>query len=84
MNLSNIQKPIGQLKILILLYDKKKASLKIIIKETKLNPKTATSALSNLDEIKLVQMILSEEYELTEKGEKVAKQLVNIENELSE
>ena len=84
MSLTAIQKPVGQLKILIFLYDRKKALLRTIINETKLNPKTAVSALSNLEEIFLVRKTMSEEYELTKKGEEIAKQLVNIEKMLSE
>ena len=84
MNMATIQKPVGQLIILIYLYDKKKDSIKSITKETKLNPKTAVSAISNLDKNKFVQKLNSDEYELTEKGKEVAKHLVSIEKILSE
>ena len=83
MNIRSIQKPVGQLDILVYLYRNEKVSGKVIMYRIGLFPKTATSALSNLVDMKLVRELKNENYKLTKKGKEVAEHLNQIEKFLS-
>lgn len=83
MNLRSISKPVGQLSILVYLFRNEKASAKVIMYRIGLFPKTATSALSNLVDLKLVRELKDENYKLTKKGKDVAEHLDQIEKFLS-
>ena len=79
MNLRSIQKPVGQLDILIYLYRNEKVTAKEIKYGIGLNPRTATFALSNLEEMKFVRKLKNDLYKLTKKGRDVAEPLDKVE-----
>ena len=79
MNLRSIQKTVGQLDILVFLYRNEKVTAKKIKYGIGLNPRTATFALSNLEEIKLVRKLKNDRYKLTRKGRDVAEHLNQVE-----
>ncbi len=84
MSLKSIQKPAGQLQILVYLYINEKAPDKFIRHRIGLNPKTAASALTNLVNLKLIRELSNENYKLTKKGKQVAEHLDRIEELMPE
>ncbi len=84
MSLKFIQKPTGQLQILVYLYKNEKASDKFIKHGIGLNPKTAASALTNLVNLKLIRELSNKNYKLTKKGKQVAEHLDRIEKLMPE
>lgn len=83
MSIKSIQKPVGQLQILVYLYRIEKATASGIYRGLALNTRTTYSALSHLEEIKLIRKLKNENYKLTSKGKKVAEPLDQIEKLLS-
>ena len=79
MSLKSIQKPTGQLQILIYLYNNEKAHDKFLRHRIGINPVTAASALSNLEDLKLVRKYSNGNYRLTKKGKQVAEHLDKVE-----
>jgi Mn-dependent DtxR family transcriptional regulator len=84
MNIMSIQKPVGQLNILVFLNRNGKVSGKFIKHRIGLNPHTASSALSNLKELKLIRGLVNDNYTLTKKGKQVAEYLDQVEKLLPE
>ncbi len=83
MTLKSIQKPTGQLQILVFLHMKEKAPAKFIKHRIGLNPHTASSALTNLVNLKLVSELTNGDCKLTEKGKQVAEHLDKVEDLIS-
>ena len=83
MSLKSIQKPFGQLNILVYLYRNERVPAKFLKNRIAINPKTASSALSNLENLKLVRKLSNDDYKLTKKGNEVAESLNQIEKLLS-
>jgi predicted transcriptional regulator len=79
MSIRPIQKPVGQLQILVHLYRNKTAIHADFVNDVGLNSRTTYTALSNLIYLKLVRKLSNNDYKLTKKGEKIAKPLVKIE-----
>ncbi len=75
MTLRSIQKPTGQIQILVFLFRNEKAPDKFIRHRIGLNPHTAASALTNLVNLKLIRKLSNENYKLTKKGKQVAEHL---------
>jgi len=84
MSIESIQKPVGQLKVLVFLHRNGKATAREITKGAGLNPATLNVALSHLKGIKLVQELKNGEFKLTGKGEEVAVELEKVEELLGE
>lgn len=83
MSLKSIQKPVGQLQILVYLYRNEKATASGVYRGLALNTSTTYSALSHLEELKLVRKLKNDKYKLTSKGKKVAEPLNQIEKLLA-
>lgn len=83
MSIKFIQKPVGQLRILVYLYINERASAKNIKYEIGLNARTATFALQNLEDLKLIRKLKNDIYKLTKKGKGVAEHLDQVEKVLS-
>jgi predicted transcriptional regulator len=79
MSIKSIQKPVGQLQILVHLYKNETAIHADFKNDVGLNSRTLYSALSNLIDLKLVRKLSNNDYKLTKKGEKIAKPLIKIE-----
>jgi Mn-dependent DtxR family transcriptional regulator len=84
MSIESIQKPVGQLKVLVYLHRNGRATAREITKGAGLNPATLNVALSHLKGIKLVRGLKNGGYKLTGKGEEVAVQLERVEVLLGE
>ncbi len=78
MKIGKIQKPVGSLEILVHLHRNKKATITDLITKADLNQRTAYSALSKLQDQKLITrnvgkgFPMSKYYGLTRKGRVVA------------
>lgn len=75
MSIKSIQKPAGQLRILVYLYRNEKTQGKDIKHKIGLNAKTASLALANLVELKLVRELKNDYYKLYKRGQRVAEHL---------
>ena len=78
MKVGNLGKPVGTLEILVHLFRNEKATVTNLIRDAGLNQRTTYSALSNLQDQKLVCRELTDGfpvckyYKLTKKGQDVA------------
>lgn len=85
MKLSTIEKPVGSMEILVHLHKNEKATITEIVKNEGLNQRTTYSAIENLQNQKLINREITDEfpickyYKLTGKGKEVAKRLEEIE-----
>jgi predicted transcriptional regulator len=79
MSFKSLQKPVGQLQILVHLYRNETATHADFVNDVGLNSRSAYFALSNLMNLKLVRKLANNDYKLTKKGKVVAKPLVKIE-----
>jgi len=84
MSLKSLQSPVGQLKILVYLYRNEQATGPKIYRGTASHPEAMYLALSNLEELKLVQKLSDDTYKLTKKGKVVAEYLDQVDNLLQE
>ena len=86
MNIGTIEKPVGSLKILVHLNRNEKATVTDLIKDAGLNQRTTYSALSNLQNQKLVSQNVAEGfplykyYKLTKKGRQIAEHLEEVDS----
>ena len=83
MKIRAIQKPIGQLQILVHIYRNERVPGENLKRGIGLNPKTASNALSNLEELKLIRKLSNDIYKLTKKGRDVAERLDQVEKLMS-
>ena len=83
-NIRQLEKRVGTLQILVHLQKNKKATITNLIREANLNQRTTYSALANLLESGLIYrdetngFPVCKYYRLTEKGEKIAEHLDNV------
>ena len=82
MGIKDLEKPIGQLQILVDLYNNGKLTRHQIIYEMGLNKTTARAALLNLIELKLIRVLKNDRLSLTRKGKKVAELLTVVNKEM--
>lgn len=86
MKIGTIEKPVGSLEILVHLHRNEKATISNFIKKAGLNQRTTYSAISNLQNQKLVRQEVSDGfpvykyYKLTRKGKKIAEHLEEIDS----
>ena len=80
MSVKALQKPVGQLSILICLNRNEKLTGPKLYRKTALHPHTMYTALSNLENLKLVRKLSNDTYKLTKKGKGIAEHLDQVEN----
>ena len=89
MIISNIEKPVGSLGILVYISRNEKATITSLVRTARFNQRTAYSALTSLQNQHLIYHVqspgfpMSKNYYLTPKGQKVAELLCEVENILN-
>lgn len=83
MSIISIQTPRGQIGILVYLHRNEKATGIDIKSDSYVHPRTASLALANLIELKLVRELKNDTYKLTKKGKRIVEHLVQIESLMS-
>jgi DNA-binding HxlR family transcriptional regulator len=88
MAISNIEKPVGSLKILIYLFHNEKSTITTMLKDVDLNQRTAYAALRKLSDGDLVEtevcpgFPVRKYYKLTQKGKGIANHLAKVDSML--